>query len=61
MEDHEARTEDRCEVGMECCAPRILDVQPDFVTEKSFLETVNLEASHEFIFYPMPLCELNDI
>ena len=52
MEEHEARTADGCEVGKVCCALRIYEVQPDFATEKSLLETVISEAGHEVIFYP---------
>jgi len=61
MEEHEARTVDRCEVGKGCCALRILEAQHDFRNEKSLLETVIVEAGHEAIFYPKFHCELNYI
>ena len=61
MEEHEARTADRCEVGKECCTLRILEVQPDFAMEKSLLGTVISEAGHGVIFYPEFHCELNYI
>jgi hypothetical protein len=61
MGEYEARTADRCEAGKDCCALRILEVEPDFANEKSLLETVILEAGHEVIFYPKFHCELNYI
>ena len=61
MEEYEARTIDRCEVGKGCCALRILEAQEDFRNEKSLLETVIVEAGHEAIFYPKFHCELNYI
>ena len=42
MVAYEARTADCCEVGNGCCAPRILEAEPDFATGKFLLETVNV-------------------
>jgi len=61
MGDYEARTADRCEIGKACCHLRILEAQPDFLEEKSMLETVVNAAGHEVIFYPKFHCELNYI
>jgi hypothetical protein len=61
MEDYEARTAGRCEIGKDCCHLRILEAQPDFLEEKSMLETVINAAGHEVIFYPKFHCELNNI
>src|SRR6266498_5944037 len=43
------------------CARRIMSLQPDFLTQKSELETVIEEAGHKCIFYPKFHCELNFI
>ena len=59
MEEYEARTADRCEIGKRCCALGILESQTDFQGEKSMLENTIIEASHEVIFYPKFHCELN--
>jgi hypothetical protein len=59
MDECEACTIDRCEVGKACCALRILEAEPDFLAEKSLLETVINEAGHEVVFYPKFHCELN--
>ena len=61
MEEYEARTADRCEIGKRCCALRILESQTDFQGEKSMLENIIIEAGHEVIFYPKFHCELNYI
>ena len=44
-----------------CCARRIMSLQPDFLAQKSELETVIEEAEHKCIFYPKFHCELNFI
>jgi len=61
MEEYEARTIDHCEVGKACCALRILEAEPDFLAQKSLLETVINEAGHAAVFYPKIHCELNYI
>lgn len=45
----------------DCCARRIVSLQPDFLSQKSALEEVILEAGHKCIFYPKFHCELNYI
>jgi len=60
-DNYEARTADQCEIGKYCCHLRILEAQPDFLEEKSMLETVINTAGHEVIFYPKFHCELNYI
>jgi len=45
----------------DCCARRIISLQPDFLSQKSALEEVILEAGHKCIFYPKFHCELNYI
>ena len=42
-------------------ARRIMSLQPDFLAQKSELETVIEEAEHKCIFYPKFYCELNFI
>jgi len=37
---------------VDCCARRILSLQPDFVNQKSALEEIILEAGHLCIFTP---------
>jgi hypothetical protein len=61
LNQYEARTADRCEIGKGCCALRILEAEPDFFNEKSMLEEVITQAGHEVIFYPKFHCELNYI
>src|SRR5256714_327795 len=43
------------------CARRIMSLQPDFLAQKSELETVIEETKHKCIFYPKFHCELNFI
>ena len=45
----------------DCCAHRIMSLQPDFLAQKSELETIIEEAEHKCIFYPKFHCELNFI
>ena len=61
MEQYQARVADRCEVGKNCCALRVLEAQDDFRGEVSLLETTVVQAGHEVIFYPKFHCELNYI
>lgn len=58
---YEARTADRCKIGKDCCHLWMLEVQPDFLQEKSMLETVIKAAGHEVIFYPKFHCKTNYI
>src|SRR6266542_4098985 len=44
-----------------CCAQRIISLQPDFLSQKSMLEEVILEAGHRCIFYLKFHCKLNYI
>ena len=37
-------------IRIDCCARRIMSLQPDFLTQKSELETVIEEAGHKCIF-----------
>ena len=46
---------------VDCCARKIISLQPDFLSQKSALEEVILEAGHRCIFYPKFHCELNYI
>src|SRR5438132_11580581 len=45
----------------DCCARGIVALQPDFLSQKSALEEVILEAGHKCIVYPKFHCELNYI
>ncbi|CAG8646497.1 15974_t:CDS:2 [Cetraspora pellucida] len=45
----------------DCCATRILSLEPDFANQKSLLEEIVEEAGHKIIFYPKFHCELNYI
>jgi hypothetical protein len=44
-----------------CCAVRILELQPDFVNQKSLIEETVESYGHKVIFYPKFHCELNFI
>lgn len=44
-----------------CCARRILELQPDFSSQKSRLQEVIESHGHHVIFYPKFHCELNYI
>ena len=46
---------------IDCCARKIMSLQPDFLVQKSELETIIEEAEHKCIFYPKFHCELNFI
>ena len=61
LEQYEARIADRCQLGKNCCALRILEDQDDFRNEISLLETIIQQSGHEVIFYPKFHCELNYI
>jgi len=45
----------------DCCARRIILLQPNFLAQKSALEEVILKAGHKVIFYLKFYCELNFI
>jgi hypothetical protein len=45
----------------DCCAKRILDIQPDFKAQKSLVRKVIEAAGHMCIFLPKFHCELNFI
>ena len=45
----------------DCCARRIIFLQPDFIGEQGLLEKIVEEAGHKIIFYPKFHCELNFI
>ena len=46
---------------LECCAQRILELQPDFLAQKSLLEEIAESEGQKIIFYPKFHCELNFI
>ncbi|RIA90689.1 hypothetical protein C1645_823067 [Glomus cerebriforme] len=45
----------------DCCARKILSLQPDFLAQKSQLQEEIEKCGHKFIFYPKYHCELNYI
>jgi hypothetical protein len=45
----------------DCCARRIMSLQPDFCEQKSMLEEAIIEANHIFERYPKFHCECNFI
>jgi hypothetical protein len=52
----------KCQSGAtDCCAKRILDLQPDFAEQKSLVQEVIEKAGHLCIFLPKFHCELNFI
>ena len=44
-----------------CCARKLLSIQPDFKNQKSKIEIAIKERGHKCIFYPKYHCELNYI
>lgn len=46
---------------IDCCARRIISLQPDFIGQKGLLEEIVEKAGHKIIFYPKFHCELNFI
>jgi hypothetical protein len=46
---------------IDCCARRILSLQPDFLAQKSQLQEEIEKHGHKCIFYPKYHCELNYI
>jgi len=52
----------KCQTGAtDCCAKRILDLQPDFKEQKSLVQEVIEASGHLCIFLPKFHCELNFI
>ena len=53
---------EKCTTGsVDCCAKRLLDLQPDFKEQHSLVQEVIEEAGHICIFLPKFHCELNFI
>ena len=46
---------------VDCCAFKILSLEPDFMAQKTLLEEIVEQAGHKIIFYPKYHCELNFI
>ncbi|KAK7042832.1 hypothetical protein R3P38DRAFT_3449566, partial [Favolaschia claudopus] len=56
------KCKNKCEVGaVMCCCKRLLELQPDFLEQKSLVQEVIEEAGHLCIFLPKFHCELNFI
>lgn len=54
--------QEKCTVGsVNCCATRLLELQPDFKEQCSLVQEVIEEAGHLCIFLPKFHCELNFI
>jgi hypothetical protein len=47
--------------GIDCCAKRIIDLQPDFKEQKSLVHETIEAAGHRCIMLPKYHCELNEI
>jgi len=46
---------------VDCCARRIISLEPDFVAQKGALHEIISTAGHKCVFYPKFHCELNFI
>src|SRR4029077_2878978 len=46
---------------LDCCARRLLSLQPDFMAQKSAIEEIVEAESHMVLFFPKFHCELNHI
>jgi len=46
-------------VSDNCCAVRVLSLQPDFLAQKPLVKEVIESRGHKVIFYPKFHCELN--
>lgn len=44
-----------------CCATRCLSMQPDFMSQRIWLQEIVEDRGHKFIFFPKYHCELNYI
>ena len=56
------KCKNKCELeAISCCNRRILELQPDFKEQKSFVQEVIEAAGHLCIFLPKFHCELNFI
>ena len=55
------RADDKHPDRVDCCAERILELQPDFVAQDSILEEIAREEGQRIVFYPKFHCELNFI
>ncbi|PKB94848.1 hypothetical protein RhiirA5_260559, partial [Rhizophagus irregularis] len=45
----------------DCCAVRILSLQPDFAAQRPLIQEIIEDRGHKIIFYPKFHCELNFI
>lgn len=62
LEGLKLKCKNKCPVGSEnCCAKRLLEVQPDFQEQHSLVQEVIEAAGHLCIFLPKFHCELNFI
>jgi len=52
---------DRNPNRIDCCARRIISLEPDFIAQKGALHEIISIAGHKCIFYPKFHCELNFI
>lgn len=57
-----ARCKKKCKKGSkDCCAEKVLSLQPDFLSQKSLIAETIEAAGHICIFYPKFHCEINYI
>jgi len=48
-------------IANDCCAVRILSLQPDFLAQRSLVREIIEDHGHKVIFYSKFYCELNFI